>query len=90
MPWRWQRAVKLIGTAASVTNAEAASKLPIENSGGFANKYNFGSVVIGEGSGRLSSPAPEPQFFDTVGAATGESDSSDPSSGGEHRETRPC
>lgn len=74
-------ASQLIGTAASLTNAEAASKLPIENSGGFANKYNFGSVVIGEGSGRLSSPSPEPEFFDTVSAATGEGDSSDASSG---------
>jgi len=63
-------AAKLIGTDASTGNAQVASLFPVENSGGYANKYDFGSVVIGEGSSRLQSAMPEPQFFETVGGAT--------------------
>jgi len=67
-------ASKLIGTDAATGNATAAMRFPVENTGGFANKYFFGGVVIGEGNGRLQSPMPAPEFYETLGGATGNSD----------------
>ncbi len=63
-------AQQLIGTDASLANAQAASRFPVEDSGGYANKYDFGRIPIGVGDGRLVSALPEPQFFETVGGAT--------------------
>lgn len=65
-------ASRLIGTDASTSNATASAQLAIENTGGFANRYDFGGVVVGQGNGRLSSPAPEPVYFETASDATGE------------------
>ena len=49
-------AQRLIGTDASTETATAATQLAV-------NRYDFGGVVIGEGS-----PAPEPLYFDTRSA----------------------
>jgi Flp pilus assembly protein TadG len=63
-------ASRLIGTEASSETASAAAQLAINNGGGFGDKYDFGSVVIGEGRGILTSATPEPTYYDTAGAAT--------------------
>jgi hypothetical protein len=65
-------ASRLIGTDASLTNATASATLAVENTGGFANRYDFGGVVIGQGSARLISTMPEPQYFENASDATGE------------------
>lgn len=65
-------ASRLIGTDASITDATTASRLPVENTGGYANKYDFGSIVVGEGNGRLASALPEPTFFEDAGSARGD------------------
>ena len=65
-------ASQLIGTEGSVSNATAAARLPVENTGGYANKYDFGNIVIGEGSGRLSSSFPEPTFYEDAASARGD------------------
>ena len=65
-------ASRLIGTDASVTDANSSATLAIENTGGFANRYDFGAIVIGQGSGRLASASPEPVYFETASEATGE------------------
>ena len=43
-------AAKLIGTDASVTDANTSAALAIDNTGGFGNRYDFGGVVIGQGN----------------------------------------
>jgi Flp pilus assembly protein TadG len=65
-------ASRLIGTDASTTDANGSAQLAIENTGGFANRYDFGGITIGQGSGRLTSATPEPQFFENASDATGE------------------
>ncbi len=66
---------KLIGTDASITDATAASRLPIDTASGFGDKYNFGSLTIGQdASGDLTNTVAEPQFFSTFAAATGVAD----------------
>lgn len=65
-------AARLAGTDASIEAATASARLVIENTGGYASKYDFGNVVIGEGTGRLTSAMPEPSFYETVAGATGE------------------
>jgi hypothetical protein len=65
-------AQRLIGTDASSESASTAAQLAINNGAGFADKYDFGGIVIGQGSGNLASAPPEPVFFETVSAATGE------------------
>jgi Flp pilus assembly protein TadG len=74
-------AQKLTGTDAALTNAQAAAQFMIEDSGGYANKYDFGAVPIGVGSSRLVSVMPEPQFFATVGSATEAGDATGESAG---------
>jgi Flp pilus assembly protein TadG len=75
-------AQRLAGTDASSELAGATAQLAIVNTGGFGNKYDFGGVVIGEGSGVLASATPEPSYYDTVSAATGEGDGGGSESGG--------
>ena len=64
-------AQQLIGTTASLDNATAASQLTLDDSTGHSNKYNFGSLVVGQGSSLLASEVQDPQFFTTAAAATG-------------------
>ncbi|HUS07045.1 MAG TPA: pilus assembly protein TadG-related protein [Bryobacteraceae bacterium] len=65
---------RLIGTGQSTTDAVAAAHLTIDNAGGFANKYDFGGLAIGESSGLLTSQVDEPAFYDSRAAAIGEGD----------------
>ena len=67
---------RLIGTDASVTNAASSARLAVENTGGYGNKYNFGSIVIGEGNGQLSSALPEPTFYEDAASARGDGEGS--------------
>src|SRR5216684_4450619 len=46
-------AQKLIGTDQAVTDATNAARLAIDDSSGFANKYNFGGLAIGQTNGFL-------------------------------------
>ena len=64
-------AQRLNGTDQSLESATAAARLAIANADGFGNKYDFGGVVIGEGSGRLVSVVNDPTYFETLSAATG-------------------
>ncbi|MBC8168059.1 MAG: hypothetical protein H7Y20_19600 [Bryobacteraceae bacterium] len=81
-------ASRLIGTDASAGNATTAARLAIDNTGGFGNKYDFGTIVIGEGSGRLTSAVPEPTYYDSVGAATGSGNGGGEASSGGARHVR--
>jgi Flp pilus assembly protein TadG len=62
-------AQRLTGTEASLETAGSAARLVIANSDGFGNKYNFGGIVIGEGTGTLTSVVNEPAYFETRAAA---------------------
>ena len=74
---------KLIGTEVSIADATAASRLPIDTSSGFGNKYNFGSLTLGsDAGGDLTNTIAEPQFFSTFAAATGVADSAGGDAGG--------
>jgi hypothetical protein len=73
-------AARLTGTDASLEDARAAGQLAVTEAGGFANRYDFGGLPIGETSGRLASEISEPEYFDTVPGASG--DSGTPSAGG--------
>jgi Flp pilus assembly protein TadG len=66
-------AARLIGTDVSFEQANAAAQLAIAGDE-YGNKYDFGKVVIGSGTGLLVSATPEPTFYDSVAAAaeTGE------------------
>jgi Flp pilus assembly protein TadG len=59
-------AQRLIGTDQALTDATAAAQSTLDNSTGFGNKYNFGSLVIGQGSASLNSSAPDPAYFTTL------------------------
>jgi Flp pilus assembly protein TadG len=67
-------AAKLIGTAESTNDAIVAAQLSVSpQNGGAANKYNFGSITIGETSGFLTSAIADPGFYATTVDAIGES-----------------
>lgn len=72
-------AQQLIGTERSADNAQFASLLTVENSAGYGNRFNFGSVAIGESTPLLNSEIQAPAFFSTSTAAF----ESDPSSSGD-------
>jgi Flp pilus assembly protein TadG len=60
---------QLIGTDAALGNATNAASQSLDNTNGFANKYNFGSIVIGQTSGILNSTVNAPAYFDTLADA---------------------
>jgi len=66
-------AAQLVGTSASLDNATAAAQQSLDNTNSLANKYNFGSLVIGQTTGNLTSTVNDPAFFATVADATGAS-----------------
>jgi len=68
-------AAQLIGTTASLDNATAAEQQSLDDSNHLGNKYNFGSLVIGQTTGNLTSTVNDPAFFATVADATGSSGS---------------
>jgi Flp pilus assembly protein TadG len=63
-------ATQLIGTSASLDNAMAAAQQTLDNADGFANKYYFGSLQIGQGTATLNSTINAPAFFTTLSDAT--------------------
>jgi Flp pilus assembly protein TadG len=69
-------AAQLVGTSASLDNATTAAQQSLDNTNNLANKYNFGSLAIGQTTGNLSSTVNPPAFFATVADATGASGSS--------------
>ena len=69
-------ASRLIGTDASTTQAEEQVRLSLDAGSGYGNRYDFGSVTIGEGTSFLTSEAPVPAFYETLAAAL------EPGSGG--------
>ncbi len=71
-------AQRLIGTDQAISDATAAGQLTLDNSTGFGNKYLFGSLVIGQTNGALTSNVPQPAYFTTLQDAL----SSDGSGGG--------
>ena len=62
---------QLIGTQGSLGNATTAASQTLDNTNGFANKYNFGSLTLGEPNGNLGNTVNPPAYFATVAAATG-------------------
>jgi Flp pilus assembly protein TadG len=68
-------AAQLMGTSASLDNATTAAQQSLDNTNNLANKYNFGSLVIGQTTGNLTSTVNPPAFFATVADATGASGS---------------
>ncbi|MCS7026124.1 MAG: pilus assembly protein TadG-related protein [Bryobacteraceae bacterium] len=67
-------AARLIGTEASTSDAIEAARRQVESASGFGNRYDFGSLVIGEANGSLNSEIVDPTFYATPGEATGEGD----------------
>ena len=63
-------AAQLLGTDASLDNATTAAQVSLNDTSGTGNKYNFGSLQIGQTTGNLSSSVNPPQFFATVADAT--------------------
>ena len=57
---------QLIGTTASLDHANAVAAQTIA-----LNKYNFGSLTLGQDSGNLTSTVHDPVFFSTVAGALG-------------------
>lgn len=67
---------QLIGTNAATDYATNAARLTLDNSSGNANRYNFGSLLIGDSTGFFQSNVPDPSYFATAADAT----TSDPNS----------
>jgi Flp pilus assembly protein TadG len=64
-------AAQLVGTSASLDNATAVAQQSLDNTNNLGNKYNFGSLQIGQTTGNLTSTVNAPAFFATVADATG-------------------
>jgi Flp pilus assembly protein TadG len=66
---------QLLGTSNSLGNATTIAATSLDNSNNDANKYNFGSIVIGQTSGNLTSTVNSPAFYatmaDVIASATG-------------------
>jgi Flp pilus assembly protein TadG len=75
-------AAQLVGTSASLDNATAAAQQSLDNANHLGNKYNFGSLEIGQTTGNLTSTVNDPAFFATVADATGSSGSTGTEAGG--------
>jgi Flp pilus assembly protein TadG len=68
-------AAQLVGTSASLGNATTAAQQSLDDTNHLGNKYNFGSLDIGQTTGNLTSTVNPPAFFATVADATGSSGS---------------
>lgn len=80
-------ASRLGGTDVSTAQAEEQARLSLQTGSGYGNKYDFGAVTIGEGTGFLASEPPVPEFFDTLASAL-EPGSSGNASGATARHTK--
>ena len=63
-------AAKLNGTTAATDFATNAANLTLDNANLNGNKYNFGSLVLNQTNGLLSSSVPPPSYFATGTDAT--------------------
>lgn len=59
-------AAQLIGTSASIDTATAVMQQSLDNTAGLANKYNFGSLLIGQSTSNLTSTINPPAFYATL------------------------
>ena len=64
-------ASRLIGTSGALDDANTAARLTLDNTLSNGNKYNFGSLLIGETNGVLTSDVPDPAYFATAADAIG-------------------
>jgi Flp pilus assembly protein TadG len=64
-------AQRLNGTEGSIEAATVYARIPIDATGGVANKYDFGGSTIGETNGTLNSEEPAITFYDASSAAIG-------------------
>jgi len=62
---------QLNGTDAAQAAAATAAQTARTSSGGFQLRYDFGGTAVGGSNGNLGSVVQEPQFYETVDAATG-------------------
>ena len=62
-------AARLNGTGTATDAANIAANLTLDNSLGDANKYNFGSLVVGQTTGILDSISQDPAYFPAVADA---------------------
>ncbi len=65
-------ASQLIGTVQATSNAVTVGTATLDDTDGFANKYNFGSLIIGGTTSLLNSTVAAPNFFATSDGAIGE------------------
>lgn len=75
-------AQRLIGTDQSAQDAVTASQQALRIYGGRGNRYDFGGVIVGEGTGFLQSQVPQPLLFDSYTSATENGESSGGNAGG--------
>ena len=66
-------AAQLNGTVNALSNATTAAQQSLDDSLGTANKYNFGSLLIGQSSGNLVSTVNPPGYFAAAADAIGNS-----------------
>ncbi len=59
-------AQQLLGTTNSLGNATTYAETSLDNSNNEANKYNFGSIVVGQTAGNLTSTVNPPAFYATM------------------------
>lgn len=76
-------AARLIGTEASTEDAADAARRLIETSSGYGNRYDFGSLNIGETTGSFNSEIVDPTFWATAAEAAGDADTSELAGSGE-------
>ena len=62
-------ASKLNGTTVATTNATTAAQATLDDSLSDANRYNFGSLVVGQGTALLTSAVQQPAYFQNVADA---------------------
>lgn len=67
-------ASRLIGTEASTTDAQDAANRMVETASGYANRYDYGALNIGEANGSLNSEIVAPTYWATAAEAIGESE----------------
>ncbi len=67
-------AQNLIGTQTSIDNAGIAARAAARVADAKGNRYDYGSITLGETTANLSSEVPEPTYYDSMSAATGVGD----------------
>jgi Flp pilus assembly protein TadG len=65
---------KLIGTEASTAAATTNAQLTIDQASGFGNKFDFGSILIGQTNGFQNSTASEPAYYASAADAISAND----------------